>query len=210
MIKVKICGITNIEDALLASGCGADAVGFIFSKKSPRFITESAAKKIIQQLDPFLVKVGVFLDEEKQKVYDTATGLGLDVLQFHGQESSSYCNFFKPAFKVVKVLFPEDSPFDERISRYHVDAFLFDIRYEQKLEGARTLPQAILSQMRTLIKKGTNVIISGGLNPRNVGKIKKLKPYAIDVASGVEKLVGKKDEHLLEVFIKKVKYEAAG
>lgn len=106
MVKVKICGITNLEDALFASFAGADAIGFIFSKKSPRYISEKRAGEIIQQLDPFLIKVGVFLDQEKQEVLDLASFLNLDVLQFHGKENPGYCHYFKPRFKVIKVFFP--------------------------------------------------------------------------------------------------------
>jgi phosphoribosylanthranilate isomerase len=204
MIKVKICGITNSEDALMASSCGADALGFIFAKKSPRCLGEGAARKIIQQLDPLVVKVGVFLDEDRQKAFDTAERLNLDVLQFHGSEAPSYCHSFKPRFKVIKVFFPDDSPLPARVSRYNVDAFMFDVRYQDKVERPQTLPAGLLRQIRTLIKEGKNIIISGGLNPANVERFKKLRPYALDVASGVEKLVGKKDEQLVKLFIKRV------
>lgn len=205
MIKVKICGITNLEDALLASSQGADAIGFIFSKKSPRYISEQAAKKIISKLDPFLIKVGVFLDEEREKVLNTATQLNLDVVQFHGQETPRYCHFFKPKFKVIKVFFPEDRPYEVKLSRYNIDAFMFDLKYEQKREGLRELGSDILKEIATFIKRGRRVIISGGLNIENITRVKKLNPYALDVASGVEKLVGKKDEELVKIFIKKAK-----
>ncbi|MCF7908438.1 MAG: phosphoribosylanthranilate isomerase [Candidatus Omnitrophica bacterium] len=205
MVKVKICGITNLEDALLASSLGADALGFIFSKKSPRYISESAAKKIITRLDPFLTKVGVFLDQEPKAVFDIATKLNLDVLQFHGSESASYCRFFAKKFKLVKVFFPQNSADLKKISGYKVDANMFDVKYEQKKSGVNFLSESILAGISKLIKRGEPVIISGGLNVNNVIKIKKLKPYAIDVASGIEKLVGKKDEQLIKEFIEKVK-----
>jgi len=209
MIKVKICGITNKEDALMVSNAGADALGFIFTKKSPRYITEESAKKIISCLDPFLVRVGVFLDEEKEKVLSIAQSLKLDVLQFHGKESPSYCNFFKKKFKVIKVFFPQDKPFEKKTSRYNVDAFLFDIKHEEKVEGKNQLPKKDLREISLLIKKQKKVIISGGLSEKNISYVKTLKPYAVDVASGVEKLVGKKDERFVEMFIRKVKNEKA-
>ena len=209
MIKVKICGITNLEDAILASSAGADALGFIFSKKSPRYINKSKAQRIIQRLDPFLAKVGVFLDQEKQEVLDIASSLGLDILQFHGRETPAYCHFFKPKFKVIKVFFPEDSPYEGKTSRYKIDAFMFDIKYEQKQKGKKILPAKDLAEVAGLIKKDKRVIISGGLNIKNIGNAKKLKPYALDVASGVESMVGKKDSQLIKTFIKKVKYEVA-
>lgn len=209
MIKVKICGITNLEDALQVSSAGADALGFIFSKKSPRYINKRKAQEIIQHLDPFLAKVGIFLDQGKQEVLDISSSLHLDILQFHGREAPEYCHFFKPMFKVVKVFFPKDSPYEEKISRYKIDAFMFDIKYEEKTKGRKVLSAKVLRKISGLIKKGKRVIISGGLNIKNVGNVKKLKPYALDVASGVESSVGKKDSQLIKAFIKKVKYEVA-
>lgn len=207
-MKVKICGITNLEDALLASSAGADALGFIFSKKSPRYITKRKAQEIIPGLDPFLTKVGVFLDQEKREVLDIAFSLGLDILQFHGREAPAYCHFFKPRFKVIKVFFPGDSPYEGKVSPYKIDAFMFDMKYVEKTKGKKVLPAKVLKEVAGLIKKGKRVIISGGLNIENIGNAKKLKPYALDVASGVESAVGKKDSRLIETFIKKVKYEA--
>lgn len=207
MIKVKICGITNIEDALLCSSEGADAIGFIFTKKSPRYITHKDAKKIIKEIGPFTAKVGVFLDEDKDKVFDIASGLGLDILQFHGSESSSYCNFFKPRFKAIKVFFPQSKPLKTRIANYKVDAFMFDMKFEEKQAGKKTLPTDSLGEISSIIKEGLKVIISGGLNINNISKAKKLSPYAVDVASGVEKFIGKKDKDLVRAFIRKVKNE---
>jgi phosphoribosylanthranilate isomerase len=209
MIKVKICGITNLEDALVCAKEGADALGFIFSKKSPRFLNEKDAKKLISSLEPFVTKVGVFIDTEKEKVLTLAEGLGLDTLQFHGNESPAYCNFFKPKFKVIKVFFPHQRPFKESIARYAVDAYAFDIKYEDKLRGERGLAKDILKEITSLIKGGCRVIISGGLSVKNISAITKLKPYAVDVASGLEEFVGKKDKELVRLFIKKVKGHAS-
>ena len=208
-MKVKICGITNLEDASLASSAGADALGFIFSKKSPRYVSQRKAGEIIRCLDPFLTKVGVFLDQGKQEVLDIASSLHLDILQFHGREAPAYCHFFKPRFKIIKVFFPEDSPYEGKTSRYKIDAFMFDMKYEEKAKGKKVLSAKTLKEISDLIKKDKTVIISGGLNIKNVGNVKKLKPYALDVASGVENMVGKKDSQLIKAFIKKVKYEVA-
>lgn len=205
MVKVKICGITNLEDALACSNCGADALGFIFSKKSPRYITEKDAAKIISGLDPYITKVGVFLDEEKEKVLEIANMLSLDALQFHGRENPSYCSSFVPKFKVIKVFFPQDCPFEAKALRYKIDAAMFDVKYEQKSKGKNTLDKNMLKEISKLIKKGSRVIISGGLNVKNISQIVRLKPYAVDVSSGLEKLVGKKDIELVREFIKKVK-----
>ncbi|HIE36107.1 MAG TPA: phosphoribosylanthranilate isomerase [Candidatus Omnitrophica bacterium] len=206
MVKVKICGITNLEDALFCSKCGADALGFIFSKKSPRCLGEKQAKEIIDNLDPFISKVGVFVDEKKERVFEIASFLNLDVLQFHGKESPSYCAYFKKKIKMIKTLFPQDRPFKEKILKYkRVDSFLFDIKYEEKIKGEKSLSEEILKEIKFLIKKGVRVIISGGLNINNILKIKKASPYAVDVCSGLEKFVGRKDKDLVVKFIQKVK-----
>ncbi len=205
MTEVKVCGITNPEDALHAVECGADALGFIFSKKSPRYISEKEAAKIISEIDPYITKVGVFLDEKKEKVLETANALSLNALQFHGKESPSYCASFMPKFKVVKVFFPEDSPFSEKIPRYKADAAMFDIKYEQKSAGKNILDKNMLKEVSKLIKTASRVIISGGLTVKNISQIVNLNPYAVDVSSGLEKFVGKKDIELVKEFIKKVK-----
>lgn len=207
MLKVKICGITNLKDAFLASYYGADAVGFIFSKKSPRYITIKTAKKIISQLGPFVAKVGVFLDERREKVFDIASYLKLDTLQFHGQEIPSYCRFFRPRFKVIKTIFPQDKPFIKKISLYDVDAFLFDVKYEEKIRNRSKLSNSILKEIGAFVKKKKKIIISGGLNAANIVNIKKLKPYAVDVARGVERSIGRKDERLMKLFLKRAKQE---
>ncbi|UCC94309.1 MAG: phosphoribosylanthranilate isomerase [Candidatus Omnitrophota bacterium] len=207
MIKVKICGITNVEDGLMASREGADAIGFIFSKRSPRYINPKPAKKIICAIDPFVTKVGIFVNEEKEKVFEIASFLGLDALQFHGNESLSFCHFFRNKFKVIKALFPQDRPFKEKVVSYKTDAFLFDAQYEEKVKGKRQLSKIVLGRIRPLIKEGYRIIISGGLNVNNVEQEKKKQPYGIDVASGVEELVGKKDKKLVRLFIRKVKSE---
>lgn len=203
MIKVKICGITNLEDALLASKLGADALGFIFVKKSPRCISPDKAGKIVQQLDPFLIKAGVFLDQPKEEVAAIAESLNLDVLQFHGKETPAYCHSFKPRFKVVKVFFPDNRPYAVSISRYRCDAFMFDIKYQEKVKGTKLLSADCLKEIAKLIKNGCRVIISGGLNTANLDRVKPFKPYALDVASGIEKLVGKKDEESMKLFIER-------
>ncbi len=205
MIKVKICGITNLEDACFCAQEGADALGFIFSKVSPRRINEDEAKNIFCGLGPFTIKVGVFVDEDKEKVLDLAQRLNLDVLQFHGSESPEYCGFFCPKFKVIKTFFPSIGQLEKQMSGYSVDVFLFDVKYEDKQKGIKVLSSQELSEIEVVIKKGKKVIISGGLTPKNVLNIKKMSPYAVDTASGVEVCVGKKDKNLVHNFIKKTK-----
>jgi phosphoribosylanthranilate isomerase len=193
----------------MVAGYGADALGFIFSKKSPRLIKEKVAKDIVDSLGPFVVKVGVFVDEEKEKVWDMLHFLKLDVLQFHGQESPRYCKFFQNRCKIIKTLFPSDAPFEKRMKDYPVDTFLFDIKLEEKVKGKKVLPPSRLKEIKTLIRRGCRVIVSGGLTPHTLSQVKKISPYAVDVCSGVEEFVGKKDKRLVELFIRKAKYEKA-
>jgi phosphoribosylanthranilate isomerase len=207
MVKVKICGITNEEDARFASFQGADALGFIFSKKSPRYIQEKAAKKIIERLDPFIHTVGVFVDEPRENVVRIAESLGLEGLQFHGSESPAYCRVFVGKYKVIKTLFASQQPFAKLISRYKVDAYLFDIPFEQKQRGGKALSSRVLGEIRSVIQKGERVIISGGLTPQTLSGAKKINPYALDVCSGIEQFVGKKDKQLVREFIRKAKHE---
>ncbi len=205
MVRVKICGITNIEDALFCSEYGADALGFIFWKKSARYVSPHLAKKIIRNLSPFISVAGVFVDEKKENVLEYASDLNLDILQFHGKESPSYCKFFSPRYKVIKTFFPKKSIPD--IYPYDVKACLFDVKWEDKQKNKTTLENKVLTKIRDI--KGKKIILSGGLTPDNVSAlIKKVNPYAVDVASGVEVFPGKKDKKLIKLFIKRAKAAA--
>lgn len=202
-IKVKICGITNLEDAAMCSQEGADLLGFIFVKESPRYIKPEQAKKIFSLLEPFIFRVGVFMNEDKEKVLNIAEKIKLDVLQFHGDEPPSYCNFFKKKFRVVKTLFNDNI---EKISQYKkVDAFLLDIRGEKKNEGLTVFEAIDYQKVNTLSNKFP-IIISGGLQSDKIKSLfKKISPYAVDVARGVEISPGKKDRFKVRQFIKEVK-----
>ncbi len=204
MIRVKICGITNLEDALSAESLGADALGFIFTKKSPRYIKPDSAKKIIASLGPFISKVGVFIGQEKKEVFDIAAFTGVDTLQFHGRETVNYCNYFKPGFKVIKVCFLKN-PLKNILKYQNLDALMLDIPYAEKQKEKKTLSPGFLKIIKKEIKQEKKIIVSGGLSPVNVKNALKIRPYGVDVASGIEKLVGKKDKKIMEIFIKKVK-----
>ena len=206
MVKVKICGITNIEDGLYASSCGADALGFIFSPKSPRFLTLKQAKKIIPLLDVFVAKVGVFVDEKKDIVLKYVQELGLDVLQFHGEETPAYCRFFKRRYRVIKAVFPHEKGWEEKIKDYDVHAYLFDVKWEAKTAGNKRFSIKEVKKYLHLLQ-GKRVIASGGLDAENVQEvIRQLDPYAVDVSSGVEKMAGLKDKKKVNDFIKRAKY----
>ena len=115
--RIKICGITNSEDALFCSELGVDALGFIFTKVSPRYISPSKAKQIIKQLPPFIVKIGVFVDEKKEVVRKIGEELGLNVIQFHGKESPVFCDSFHPEFGVIKTFFPYRNKFLDNLKK---------------------------------------------------------------------------------------------
>lgn len=206
-----MCGITNIEDAFCCSSCGADALGFIFSKVTPRYVSLSKAESIISRLDPFVSKAGVFVDEDKDTVEKIARRLNLDILQFHGKETPGFCGYFSPDFKVIKTFFPDDRPGLKSLKAYKVDAYLFDVAFEKKKNGPRSISESLLKEI-ALLNKTYRVVISGGLNTDNLTRILKItRPYAVDVASGVESLPGKKDPGKVREFIKKAKsYEITG
>jgi phosphoribosylanthranilate isomerase len=199
MIKVKICGITCKEDAEAAVRFGADAIGFVFAD-SPRKITPSAAKDIISSLPPFIATVAVFVNEDEEEVRRTVNFCGLSILQFHGDETPSYCSKFPRAIKAFHIKGREDI---EKIREYNVSAWLLDTYCEDKRGGTgKTFDWGIAKE---LIKEG-RVILSGGLTPENVAQaIKTVSPYAVDVSSGVEEYPGKKDHQKIKAFINKAK-----
>lgn len=201
MVKVKICGITNEEDARYCSWAGADALGFIFWQKSPRYISPRLAKKIVKVLDPFISLVGVFVDESREKAYDIASYVGIDGVQFHGKESASYCDFFRKQFFVIKTFFP---PLTVTPAVRTVDACLFDMRWEDKQRGVKRIPASSLKKIARFGE--SKIIISGGITVTSVAAlVSSTRPYAVDVSSGVEMFPGKKDKVLVKKFIEKAK-----
>jgi phosphoribosylanthranilate isomerase len=203
MTKIKICGITNLTDALFSVRLGIDALGFIFAK-SKRKIEVEDAEKIIIKLPPFLSKVGVFVDEKPEKVMEIALRLHLDVLQFHGEEDDEYLKLFKPV-KIVKVIRVKDRSSIQLIENYkNADAILLDTYQKNKKGGTgKTFDWNLAIEAK---KYNKPIILSGGLNPKNIIEaIKKVKPYAVDTSSGVELYPGKKDLKKLKEFVKIVK-----
>ena len=197
MVKVKICGITNKEDALLAAELGAWALGFIFYKKSPRAIAPFKARKIIEELPPFVVPVGVFVNQKEGAVKDIANFCGIKTLQFHGDETPQYCKRFKE-YKIIKA-FRVKEDFDiSNLSQFPAAAYLFDTYQEDTYGGSgKTFNWDVIKDK----KFNKPVILSGGLNPENIASaIKEVCPYAVDVSSGVEEFPGKKSEKLLIKF----------
>ena len=198
MIKVKICGITNTDDALKAVYYGAWALGFIFYKKSPRYVSPSKVRKIVEALPPFVTPVGVFVDTKEGAVKDICRFTHISTVQFHGEEDPSYCKRFKD-HKVIKAFRIKDKINFDLIQQYKVDAYLFDTYQEGSQGGTGTSFDWEILRDRRFEKP---IILSGGLNPNNVrNAINTVTLSAVDVSSGVEKSPGIKDPRLIQAFI---------
>jgi len=199
MVRVKICGINDLEDALLAVKLGAHAIGFVFAE-SPRKVEPKKAYEIVKALPPFVSKVGVFVDEEAARVKEIAELCDLDALQLHGEEDPFYCQSFRQ--KVIKAIRIKNQSSLEQMSKYKVDAFLLDT-YIENIPGGTG--KRFDWEIAYKAKNFGKIILSGGLNPVNVGEaIERVEPYAVDVSSGVEIAPGKKDPQKLEAFFQAI------
>ena len=197
MVKVKICGITNLEDALVAVEYGADMVGFIFAP-SPRKVDPQTVKDIVDKLPSSVIKVGVFMDEELDKVKDTVAFCGLDMAQLHGNETPEYCASLPS--KVIKSFTPQSLPSFDLLKNYSVDVFMLD-----KQKSTDTLSEQLWPIAKQMGTHGP-VILAGALTPDNVTEaINVAHPYAVDIASGIEKAPGKKDHQQMRDFIRAIK-----
>lgn len=203
MTKVKICGITNYEDAANAAILGANYIGFNFYKLSPRYIDEAEVKKIIEKMPNSVKKVGVFVNGELDEVKRIIEGLNLDLIQLHGDETPNYCKQIKRETKkeIIKSFRIRSNNDVEKINDYDVDYYLFDAHKEGLFGGTgKTFDHSLLKNI------GNKFFLSGGLNEKNVKEaIKIAKPFAVDTASGVEKNPRKKDPKKMEEFIKAAK-----
>ncbi|GAB4436688.1 MAG: phosphoribosylanthranilate isomerase [bacterium] len=195
MIRVKICGITNVEDAIYASKLGAHALGFIFYQGSKRYISPEEARAIIDKLPPFIVKVGVFVNEKESEILDIYNYLSLDRVQIHADFPVKYVNL--PARNVImayRVKAKED--IDAAMCSEYFP--LLD-RYDEKEYGGtgKSFDWSLLNGIKR------PYILAGGINLDNIERVFELKPYAIDISSGVEKEYGKKDyQKMFEIFSK--------
>ena len=196
MTKVKICGITNLEDALFAADAGADALGFNFYAKSPRFIVPDRAREIILRLLPFVAKVGVFVNEELDRVREIMAYCSLDYAQLHGDETPEQVAALAPrAIKAVRVRSAADV---ESLSDYRAAAYLLDAYHPTKPGGTgETWDWELVVEARS----HGPIILAGGLTPQNVAAaIERIHPYAVDVSSGVEAAPGIKDHQEVQRF----------
>jgi phosphoribosylanthranilate isomerase len=199
--RIKICGITNFDDALHAVKAGADAVGFVFYERSPRHIDPESARQIVRHLPPFVTAVGVFVDEKIETVRETVQYCFLDLCQFHGKESPEYCEWHHKG--VIKAFRVKDRTFLEEMKRYNVAAYLLDTFREDRFGGTGSPFDWSLAGEAT---KHGPVVLAGGLQPENVGEaVAKVRPYAVDVSSGVEKEPGLKDWQKMKVFVEAVR-----
>ncbi len=200
MTWVKICGITNIEDGLKAASLGVDALGFIFAP-SLRRVEPDTTHKIIQALPTTLLKVGVFVDEDPEEVLRVAEYCGLNALQFHGKESPDYCQKF--SLLVIKAIQIKDLESLDDMERYPDTILLLDTYSPVKAGGTGN---SFSWEIALKAKEKRDFILSGGLNQDNVGEaIKKMRPFGVDVCSGVETNPGKKDLLKMAEFVKEVR-----
>lgn len=202
MTEIKICGITNIEDARCAAACGADAVGFIFHPPSPRYIAPLQAKGIIAALPRGTVTVGVFVNREPDEAAETAEDCGLDLIQLHGDESPEYCRRFPPE-RLIKAVSPRTPEELAALEAYEVRALLVDSREADRYGG--TGKQADW-RLAARIGETRPLILAGGLNVGNIGEaLAAVAPAAVDINSGCEKAPGIKDHDLLRRIIEIVR-----
>ena len=202
MVRVKICGITTVSDALWALDFGADAVGLVFAK-SPRQVSVRLAEKISRAVGPWMAVCGVFVDEPPVLVRRIAGDVGLSAIQLHGSEPPQEIGDYK-GLKVIKTFHVDEKFRLERLKSYRkADAFLFDTKVGDRLGGTgKTFDWKVLKKIST----EKPVIISGGLNPQNVAAaVRFFRPYGVDVSSGVEKKPGKKDLNRIRDFIRNAK-----
>ncbi|MGA9777074.1 MAG: phosphoribosylanthranilate isomerase [Limisphaerales bacterium] len=201
-VRVKICGITNLADAQVAVEAGADALGFNFYEKSPRYVPIAAAAEISRALPPFTLRVGVFVNPAGEQVQRALAECSLNLLQFHGDEPPEFCTQFR--LMSMKAFRIRDAGSLKELSKYRTDAWLLDAYASDAFGGTGekfNWNLAIEAQ-----KPGKPVFLAGGLTPENVGAaVWQVHPFGVDVSSGVESSPGRKDRAKVRAFIKAAK-----
>jgi phosphoribosylanthranilate isomerase len=201
-VKVKICGITNLPDALAAAAQGADALGFVFFEKSSRHVSLEKAASIIRELPPHILKVGVFVDPLESTVLDAVAACGLNLLQFHGNETPEFClGFGVLSMKAFRV---RDAESLRDLANYPTHAWLLDAFSSSGLGGTgESFNWDLAVQANAL---GRPIFLAGGLTPENVSQaVRRVRPFGVDVSSGVELAPGKKDHDKIRAFIQAAK-----
>ena len=204
MVKVKICGITNLKDARQAFDEGADFLGFNFYPRSPRYVTPRRARGILRRLPRKIASVGVFVNEQEAKMLKIARQVGLDHLQLHGEESPATIAHLARNLPVIKAVRVRNSFRTAELARYeHASAFLLD-GFDRRRHGGSG--KTFRWNIALRAKRVGHIFLAGGLTPENVSEaIRSAKPYAVDVCSGVESKPGKKDPALVAKFMRAVR-----
>ena len=201
MVRVKICGITSVEDALQAVEAGADALGFVFHEKSPRSVSPEQAAMIIRALPPFVQAVGLFVNAEIDLVNAMAELCRLDLVQLHGEEPPEFCGLV--ARRVIKAFRVKDVTSLDLIGNYRVAGYLLDAWLPDTYGGTGT---TFNWEIAKLAGEFGPIILAGGLTPCNVrSAVEAVAPYGVDVSSGVESAPGKKDPEKVREFIGRAK-----
>lgn len=199
-MRIKICGITNLEDALVCSENGADALGFIFKKGSKRFIGYDEAKTIIKQLPFFIMKIGVFVNEDYTKVNEVAENIGLNGVQLHGDESTEYINRIR--LQVIKSFRVNDEFDFSVLNNFHNCSFLLDTYSANEFGGSgKSFNWDLIPH--DIRKK---IILAGGISEENIEEVRRnIKPEAIDISSSLEDYPGKKNHTKVKSFLNIIK-----
>ncbi len=201
-VKIKICGFTNVEDALFAAEVGADALGFVFWERSPRCVSIQRASEIVRRLPGWVLKTGVFVNPSEELVLRSIGECGLNLLQFHGEESPEFCLRF--GVMTMKAFRVRDVASLDALQNYSTDAWLLDTYVAGKPGGSGEVFNWALAREAQL--KGRPVFLAGGLTAVNVAEaVRQASPYGVDVASGVEASPGVKDHEKVRAFIKAVR-----
>jgi phosphoribosylanthranilate isomerase len=204
--RVKICGITNLADAQAAAEAGADALGFVFYEKSPRFVSMKTAAEISSALPPFITRAGVFVNPTGELVLKAIAECGLSLLQFHGDEPPEFCMQF--GLMSMKAFRIRDAGSLKELPKYKTDAWLLDAYSSDTLGGTGAVfnwDLAVEAQ-----KTGRPIFLAGGLTPENVADaVRRVRPFGVDVSSGVESSPGKKDHAKVRAFINAAKTVAS-
>ncbi len=198
MVRVKICGITSIDDALQACACGADALGLVFYDKSPRCVTPDQARAIVRALPPLVTSVGLFVNARAETIRATADYCGLDVIQLHGDEGPLECDFTPR--RSIKALRVRDAASLQNHQDYAISALLLDAWVAGAYGGTG---ESFNWELAAQVARQRPVILAGGLTPENVAEaVAIVRPYAVDVSSGVEAAPGRKDPDKVAAFIR--------
>jgi len=200
--KVKICGLTNYEDAVAATEMGADLLGFNFCSKSPRYVAPEKAAAIIRKLPAFIDVVGVFVNSSIEQIREVASQCQLDWIQLHGEEDPEFCRWLAyDTVKVMKALRVKDAGDIQKVDKYSTDAILLDA-YDPKRHGGTgmTFDWNVIGHI------GKRIFLAGGINPTNAVAAVALGVYGIDVCSGVEANPGKKDHKKMKALFDNIKH----